>query len=147
MKVKISPWIIVTALMISITTNLYAQVSQKALDEHKKKWDTPAWTDTLKNPFSHSPTVASDSGKALYMKICSVCHGNGGKGDGIAAAGLSVQPANNTSEMVQTQTDGSLFYELSNGHAPMPPYKTILSEKQRWQLICFIRSLKLNPKK
>ncbi|MEO8086089.1 MAG: cytochrome c [Bacteroidota bacterium] len=124
-----------------------ASTAQKETPEqHKKRWDTPSWSDTLKNPFVHVP-AAADSGKVLYMKICNVCHGNGGKGDGVASAGLSVKPADHTSPNVQLQTDGSLFYELSNGHAPMPPYKAVLSEKQRWQLICFIRTLKPKDKK
>jgi mono/diheme cytochrome c family protein len=113
---------------------------------HKRKWDTPAWTDTITNPLAHVP-AAADSGRVLYMKVCSVCHGTGGKGDGVASAGLTIKPANHTSAMVQMQTDGSLFYELSNGHAPMPAYKTTLTEKQRWQLICFIRTLKPKPAK
>src|SRR6185369_1520652 len=114
-------------------------VAQKeTMDAHKRRWDTPAWSDTLKNPFIHVSTAA-DSGKVIYMKICSVCHGTSGKGDGVAAAGLAVRPANHTADNVQLQTDGSLYYELTNGHAPMPAYKTVLTDKQRWWLICFIR--------
>lgn len=123
-----------------------AQANQKALDAHKRKWDTPAWTDTLRNPYVHHAVAAADSGKVIYQKICSVCHGVSGKGDGIAAAGLAVQPANHTSDIVQLQSDGSLYYELTNGHAPMPAYKTVLSDKQRWELICYIRTLKPKPK-
>lgn len=120
--------------------------SQKESPEaHKRRWNTPAWPDTLKNPYEHI-AAAADSGKIIYMKICNVCHGNGGKGDGIAAAGLTIKPADHTSTTVQLQTDGSLFYEMSNGHAPMPAYKTMLSEKQRWELICFIRTLKPKAK-
>lgn len=134
-------------LVISILLTGDIAVAQKETPEqHKRRWDTPAWSDTLKNPFVHIPSAA-DSGKVTYMKICTVCHGNSGKGDGVAAVGLAVKPADHTSPNVQLQTDGSLFYELSNGHAPMPAYKTILNEKQRWQLICFIRTLKSKSKK
>ncbi|MCX6290476.1 MAG: cytochrome c [Bacteroidetes bacterium] len=112
----------------------------KQLEEHRRKWDTPAWTDTIRNPYVNI-TAATDSGKILYGQICSVCHGMSGKGDGVAAAGLSVRPANHTSANVQLQTDGSLFHELSNGHAPMPAYKDALTPKQRWSLINYIRVL------
>ncbi|MCX6276078.1 MAG: cytochrome c [Bacteroidetes bacterium] len=121
------------------------KAQKETMEQHKRRWDTPAWTDTIKNPLAHV-AAAADSGKVTYLKICSVCHGNGGKGDGVAAAGLAIKPANHTGPNVQLQTDGSLFYELSNGHAPMPAYKTILTEKQRWQLICFIRTLKPKTK-
>jgi mono/diheme cytochrome c family protein len=114
---------------------------------HKRKWDTPAWTDTIHNPYAKI-TTSADSGKVTYLQLCSVCHGTGGKGDGVAAAGLTIKPANHTSAIVQSQTDGSLFFELTNGHAPMPAYKTTLTDKQRWQLVCFIRTLKpKSPKK
>ena len=73
--------------------------------------------------------------------MCVVCHGTKGKGDGIAAAGLKVQPADHTSSLVQGQTDGSLFWEISNGHSPMPAYAKVISDKQRWELINFIRTL------
>ncbi len=130
-------------LLILISLASFAQ--KETIEAHKRRWDTPAWTDTIKNPFS-SVSYAADSGKVIYMKICSVCHGNSGKGDGVAAAGLPIKPADHTSANVQLQKDGSLFYEMSNGHAPMPAYKTILSEKQRWWLICYIRSLKSKVK-
>ncbi len=134
-------------ILIIYSNNLIAQTGDaKKLDEHRRKWDTPAWTDTLRNPYAHNVAL-TDSGRVLYQKICSVCHGTGGKGDGVASAGLTVQPANHTSNLVQEQTDGSLFYELSNGHAPMPAYKSSLTEKQRWELINYIRTLKPKPKK
>jgi mono/diheme cytochrome c family protein len=77
----------------------------------------------------------------LYQHICAVCHGSSGKGDGVAATGLNVTPADHTSQFVQLQTDGSLFWEISNGHAPMPAYKNVITAKQRWELINYIRTL------
>ena len=133
-------------LLINMTfiQNMNAQ-SQKDKEAHKRKWDTPAWTDGIKNPLAENAAWA-DTGKVLYNKICSVCHGSTGRGDGIAAAGLSIKPANHTSPIVQFQTDGSLFYEISNGHAPMPAYKDILNENQRWALVNYIRVLGKNTK-
>ena len=86
----------------------------------------------------------TDTGKVLYQKTCSVCHGTSGKGDGIAAVGLMVKPANHTSQNVQQQKDGVLFYKISNGRVPMPPFKSKLTEKQRWALVNYIRTLSKN---
>ncbi|MBK9984620.1 MAG: cytochrome c [Saprospiraceae bacterium] len=108
--------------------------------------DSPLWADTIRNPLA-SVSGSAAAGKTTYMKLCTVCHGNFGKGDGIAAASLAVKPADHTGDRVQKQTDGSLYYELTNGHAPMPAYKADLTDKQRWQLICYIRTLKAVPKK
>ena len=69
------------------------------------------------------------------------CHGSKGKGDGIAAPGLSKPPADHTSDFVQKQTDGALFWIISQGNNPMPTYKTTLNETQRWQVVNFIRTL------
>ena len=135
MKKKIFIVLIVICPLIS------SGQTKQQMEEHRRKWDTPAWTDTIKNPFVNNAAI-TDSGKVLYGKICTVCHGTSGKGDGVAAAGLSVRPADHTSANVQMQTDGSLFYEMSNGHAPMPAYKDVLTVKQRWSLINYIRTLK-----
>ena len=136
---------VLCTMIISILAQVASAQSQKEMEAHRRKWDTPAWTDTIHNPYAHNQAV-TDSSKILYQQICSVCHGAGVKGDGVAAAGLSVRPANHTGNEVQSQTDGSLFYEMSNGHAPMPAYKSVLTEKQRWGLINYIRTLRPKPK-
>lgn len=127
--------------------SVYSQQSQKStsdvqqhIAEMKKMWGTPASADTIKNPYAHN-SAATDSGRIVYQHICSVCHGSSGKGDGIAASGLNVKPADHTSAFVQQQKDGALFWEISNGHAPMPAYKSVISVKQRWALINYIRTL------
>ena len=115
-------------------------ISYPANAQTTSKWNAPAWADTLYNPYAHNAAI-TDTGKVLYQKNCSVCHGTSGKGDGIAAIGLTVRPANHTSVMVQQQTDGCLFYKIANGRLPMPPFKNILTEKQRWSLVNYIRTL------
>jgi len=63
------------------------------------------------------------------------------KGDGVASAGLSKPPADHTSPPVQQQTDGAIFWKISEGNTPMPGYKKGLSETQIWQLVDYIRTL------
>jgi len=104
-------------------------------------WQAPEWTDTLKNPYAHNAAM-TNMGKDLYQKTCSVCHGATGKGDGVAASGLMVKPANHTSDQVQRETDGALFYKITNGRSPMPSFKPILTEKQRWALVNYLRTFK-----
>jgi mono/diheme cytochrome c family protein len=45
---------------------------------------------------SVAPEIAAEA-KTLYEARCALCHGAGGKGDGVAAAGLSPQPRDLTS--------------------------------------------------
>ncbi len=104
-------------------------------------WVAPKSADTIKNPFKDNKD-AIKKGKKLYISMCVICHGNKGKGDGVAGATLSPRPANFTSKKIQAQTDGALFWKLTNGNAPMAAYKDMLSKEQRWQLISYIRTFK-----
>jgi len=42
---------------------------------------------------------------------------------------------------VQSLSDGSLYWMISTGHTPMPSYKTALANKQKWELVNYIRTL------
>ena len=104
------------------------------------KWEAPKSADNLKNPVM--PEVASlKEAKTMYTTYCTPCHGDKGKGDGVAAAGLAIKPADHSSLNIQNQTDGALFWEMSEGHNPMPSYKQSFTEKKRWQLVNYIRTL------
>ena len=110
------------------------------------KWEPPKEADNVKNPLAGNTTVLKGA-KVLYTSYCVPCHGDKGKGDGVAAASLATKPADHSGNLVQNQSDGALFWELSEGHNPMPAYKTALTETQRWSLINYIRTLAKTPKK
>ena len=109
-------------------------------------WKAPATADASKNPLTCNAAATAD-GKKIYTTYCVACHGDKGKGDGVAAAGLQKQPADHTSSAVQSQTDGAIFWKISEGRNPMPSYKAMLSETQRWQLVNYIRTLAKPSKK
>jgi mono/diheme cytochrome c family protein len=109
-------------------------------------WVSPKEAGNIKNPLVSNTSVLADA-KALYVANCAPCHGDKGRGDGPAAPGLNPKPADHSSVAVQNETDGSLFWKLSEGRAPMPGYKKIFSDNQRWELIIFIRTLARSPKK
>jgi len=105
-----------------------------------RKFPSPASADAIINPFK-GKAEATLEGKKIYTQYCVTCHGSKGKGDGIAAPGLSKPPADHTSDFVQKQTDGALFWIISEGNNPMPTYKTTLTEPQRWEVVNYIRTL------
>lgn len=110
-----------------------------------EKFEPPKEADNLKNLIT--PDAASlKEAKTIYTGYCTPCHGDKGEGNGIAAAGLSIKPADHTSVAVQNQTDGALFWEMTTGHNPMPSYKLMFTEKQRWELVNYIRTLAKKPK-
>jgi mono/diheme cytochrome c family protein len=103
------------------------------------EWKAPASEKGKKNPQSGAPAVAN--GKKLAETNCASCHGAGGKGDGVAAQALPPpKPADWTSAKVKSEADGELFWKITNGRGAMPPWKH-LSEKDRWDLVAYIRSL------
>jgi len=103
-------------------------------------WKAPDAEKAKKNPVPAGAKAVADGKKSAQVN-CVSCHGPSGKGDGPAAAALNPKPADWTSKKVQDETDGELFWKISNGRGPMPPWKH-LPESERWALIHFIRSLK-----
>ena len=85
------------------------------------------------------------TGKTLYSTYCTPCHGDKGKGMASLRPDLNPKPANHTSAAIQSETDGSLFYKISEGRNAMPQYKLTLTETQRWSLVNYIRTLAKKP--
>ena len=104
-------------------------------------WAQGPWQAPAAEKGKKSPGGNAGNGKKLAETNCASCHGNSGKGDGPAAAALNPKPADWTSAKVQGESDGEIFWKISNGRGPMPPWKH-LSEKDRWDLVSHIRSLK-----
>ncbi|MEX0359781.1 MAG: cytochrome c [Allomuricauda sp.] len=107
----------------------------------QEKWTAPSSADNLVNPLKGDAGAAA-SGKRTYRMLCVICHGAKGKGDGMGGAGLTPKPTDFTDSDVQAQTDGALYWKLTEGRSPMASYKTALPEKKRWELINYIRTLK-----
>lgn len=115
-------------------------ITMTNLVDAQTTWVAPSDADQLKNPFANNED-AIKKGKKLYAQFCTICHGDKGKGDGMAGSALKPKPANFTLESIQVQTDGAIFWKMAEGRPPMAAYKDILSEVQRWQLVAYIRTL------
>lgn len=101
-------------------------------------WKAPAEADTIKSPISFSPQNIRE-GEKLFNVYCISCHGKSGLGDG-SPGKFTPPPANFHSKRVVDQTDGALFWKLTNGRGKsMPSYKAVFSDLQRWQLIAYVR--------
>lgn len=99
------------------------------------------------------PAVTPDflaRGKQLYAQNCAACHGVNGDGKGDAAAFLAPKPRDfvhanyrlRSTASGNLPTDVDLFRAISLGMpgTPMPPWKHMLGEDDRWALVEYVKS-------
>ena len=94
-----------------------------------------------------NPVAADESsvtrGAELYVLHCQMCHGQTAEGTGPIAPFLANKPANLTSDVVQSKSDGSMFLTITNGiTGKMPALNENLLVSERWDVVNFLRTLK-----
>jgi mono/diheme cytochrome c family protein len=102
---------------------------------------------------SHAPARGAaggnpKAGKEQYDRLCAVCHGPTGKGDGQGLRGMPVHPKSfSDAAALRSVTDQALFDAIQKGGAAtgkspmMPPFGTQLNEGQIRDLVAYLRSL------
>ena len=96
---------------------------------------------TKKNPVASDDQVLTKA-KSNYEENCLMCHGETGKGDGPMAAMLKERPPDvSDTKMMSEMTDGQIFWKITKGEKPMPPFESKLSEDDRWGLVHLMRSI------
>lgn len=111
-----------------------------------QQWQAPAETANLTNPVK-SRSDAANIGREYYMQKCVDCHGKEGKGNGYMSSqtkrdGQPLPPTNLASQMVQANTDGELFWKITNGRSPMPAHRVRFEDEQRWYIVAYLRTFK-----
>lgn len=106
----------------------------------QEKWVAPADADKKTNPIA-SDEKSIAKGKTLFTNTCLNCHGKKGKGDGPKSAELDKPVGDLTKDDFQKQSDGALFWKITEGRKPMPGFKKDMTEEQRWQVINYVRTL------
>jgi cytochrome c oxidase cbb3-type subunit 2 len=86
-----------------------------------------------REPVADEPGAAAD-GRKLFGQYCAQCHGAAAKGKGRAPSLVDAR--------IQQATPGELFWVITNGATiyGMPSWSK-LSERQRWQIVAFLRSI------
>ena len=107
-------------------------------------WRAPEEARKVANPVKPSPESIA-SGKGLFEKSCAKCHGLQGHGDGKMAKILTTKPADLTKRL-PLQTDGEIFWKMSEGKNPMPAFKKDLKPEERWNLVNYVRHVLVAPK-
>ena len=112
----------------------------------KQQWPAPAEAASSTNPVKDRANAAQ-IGRELYLQRCADCHGREGKGNGYLSTqlkrdGKSITPTNLASQMVQANTDGELFWKITNGRSPMPANRVRFDDEQRWYIVTYLPTLK-----
>ncbi len=113
------------------------------------EWVAPPADYSEKVNADWNDEAAALRGKTLYQQNCASCHGADGKGTGPVAKSLEHPPADLTNHFHKKAGDGDayLFWRVSEGGvvAPfkamksgMPPFKSSLSEPQRWDVLTYV---------
>ncbi len=100
-------------LMLALVNFMLAQNTDYQPDPD---WRAPGAAANRTNPLAHRPETAA-GGKKLFLRNCAECHGPDG-------AGLAKKhSADLQLSVVQEQTDGTLFWKITNGNPDrgMPP--------------------------
>lgn len=106
-----------------------------------KPWVVPDKFVAMKNPVKADAASIKD-GKDIWNKHCASCHGKTGKGDGTKAAQLETALSDFTTDEVQKQSDGEMFYKSWEGRDEMPTFKKKIGvEEDVWMVINYIRTL------
>jgi mono/diheme cytochrome c family protein len=146
-KNVLSVLVSMSALVFSIAPVVLAQaeLGQVATNSSDDAvWEVPADARAVENPIASSPE-AEEEGAKLYGRYCSRCHGDIGKGDGMAVAFILPAPKDITTiEIQERMTDGEIFYKITEGKTPMPGMGKRLSEDERWKIVHFVRTLKVD---
>ena len=109
--------------------------------------DTTPWLE--ENPLDLTEATLR-RGQEQFNIYCSVCHGAGGRGNGLVnrraqqiLAPTWTPPSNMTEATFRDDQypDGKLFSTITNGIRKMPGYGSQIQARDRWAIVAYVRAL------
>ena len=114
-------------------------VKMDKITQDTLKWVAPDSANDLINPFELNDKNM-EAGLVLYKKLCRSCHGRNGDGQGVEAEDLETATTDFTNPSFVTQSDGSMFWKISEGRNDMESFKKKLDEEEIWLVILYIKT-------
>jgi len=112
-----------------------------AAAEDHKPWPAPSGAKERKNPVE-STAASLREGARSYRMLCLICHGEKGDGNGPWRDKMTTDPSDFTdAKRMSAMTDGELFWRMSKGRGVMPRFEKQSNERQRWNLVNYLRTL------
>lgn len=126
--------ILFPAILLSLLSSRV--LAQNSSYEPDPRWHAPSKAAMRRNPLAASAEL-NGGGKKLFQTHCAECHQANGSGM------AEKHSADLRQSIVQAHSDGALFWKITNGNLGrgMPSFSR-LPEKQRWQLVLFLRTLR-----
>lgn len=115
---------------------LIAILSCLSLSTFAQEWIVPDDKKKLTAPFKFD-SEHQKKGEEIYNKTCVSCHGHPGQGD---FAKLTPVPKDPASKEYQANSDGDMFFKISEGRVLMPSFKNTLKSVDIWDLISYVRT-------
>jgi S-disulfanyl-L-cysteine oxidoreductase SoxD len=106
-------------------------------------WERPMTREEMGKSLANPMPVTRQSienGRRLFEIYCALCHGTNAKGMGPVAMKF-IPPPDLTLPFFQQQTDGYIYGTIRNGGPIMPAHGDLLTPKERWDIVNFLRSL------
>jgi len=101
-----------------------------------------AYPTTYRRPLVSYHATSIAAGMSVYRERCAACHGAAGRGDGVARD-RQHPPADLRSSAMARRHAGEIFWLITHGlpQRGMPGFERELPDKDRWDVINFIRAL------
>jgi mono/diheme cytochrome c family protein len=110
-------------------------LAQIAVDPNKDPTSAAAWSG------------GNTSGQGNFMSNCTPCHGFEGKGDGMLAEALGVEPRNLSDvDFMSSASNDHLFKVIKEGGISvgltenMIPFNEQMSDEEIWNVVAYLRN-------
>ncbi len=102
-----------------------------------------AYPTTYQRPLATYHAASIAPGMAVYREHCATCHGASGAGDVPVIPDQRPRPADLRSPPTSRRHAGEIYWQVTHGipERGMPGFASRLGERERWDVINFIRAL------
>ena len=82
-----------------------------------------------------------EAGQKVYVAMCTQCHGTEGKGDGALSRNGHIAGIPSYADKLKELPEGKMYHTLTWGKGLMGSHASQLSQRQRWEVIEYIKVL------